>query len=55
MGTGWHQGPQGYKHVTSGPLTLIKGKQPWEQGKDSFKDNKEDNDYVSNINVLHTE
>lgn len=54
MGTGWHQGPQGYKHVTSGQLTLIKGMQAWEKGKDSFKENKEDNDHVSNIKVKWT-
>ena len=48
MGTGWHQGPQGYKHVTNGQLMVIKGMQPCKQGKDSFKDNKENNEHVSN-------
>lgn len=28
--------------------------QAWEKGKDSFKENKEDNDHVSNIKVKWT-
>lgn len=48
-GTGWQQEPQGYKCVTNGQLRVIKGMQPCEQGKDSFKDNKEDNEHISNV------
>lgn len=55
MGTGWHQGLWGYKHVTNGQLMVIKGKEPCEKAKDSFKDNKENNEHVSNmLNVLYT-
>lgn len=48
-GTGWHQGPQGYKHVTNGQVMVIKAVQPSEQGKDRFKDIKENNEHVPNI------